>query len=78
MPIYEYVCRDCGEQFEWLSRDGEKPSCPSCGQESLTKQLSLPAAHTAGQNTPECPAKEAGACGVSDCCGNDCGMSQWG
>ncbi|MCX7428258.1 MAG: zinc ribbon domain-containing protein, partial [Planctomycetia bacterium] len=46
MPIYEYVCRDCGHQFEWLVRGEEKPSCPSCGRERLTKQLSVPAAHT--------------------------------
>jgi len=77
MPIYEYTCDHCGEGFEWLVRGGEQPSCPACGRKRLTKQLSLPAAHVAGATGPACPAKEAGACGVSDCGGNRCGLSQW-
>jgi len=76
MPIYEFVCRDCGEQFEWLTRNDEKPSCPSCGRGSLTKQLSAPAVHTAGASQPACPAREDGSCGVSDCCGNRCNLGE--
>jgi len=72
MPIYEYVCRECGHEFEWLTRDGQRPSCPSCGRRKLTKQLSVPAAHTAGPSSQECPAREAGACGVSDCRAGNC------
>jgi putative FmdB family regulatory protein len=75
MPIYEYMCRDCGERFEWLTREGEKPECPSCGQTKLTKQLSVPAAHTSGSSGPECPVRESGACGVQNCCQSDCGMA---
>ncbi|MFH1918847.1 MAG: zinc ribbon domain-containing protein [Planctomycetota bacterium] len=78
MPIYEYLCRGCGQQFEWLLRSDEKPSCPSCGRAKLTKQLSVPAAHMAGAGEPACPAKEAGSCAMSESCGNRCGMSEWG
>jgi len=77
MPIYEYLCRECGHQFEWLVRNNEKPSCPSCGRGKLTKQLSVPAAHTAATGEAPCPAREDGSCGVSDCCGNRCGLSEW-
>jgi putative FmdB family regulatory protein len=77
MPLYEYVCRKCDEQFEALVRDGEKPKCPSCGHGKLTKLLSVPAAHTAGSSEPPCPAKESGACGMSECAGNSCGFAQW-
>ena len=77
MPIYEYACDICGNRFEWLVRSGEQPACPSCGEKRLTKQLSVPAAHVVGAKTPPCPAKESGSCGVSDCCGNRCGMSEW-
>lgn len=77
MPIYEYACRDCGHQFEWLVRGDEKPSCPSCGRGKLAKQLSLPAAHMAGASQPDCPAREAGACGMSQAqCGNQCGFGE--
>jgi putative FmdB family regulatory protein len=74
MPIYEYVCRSCGQQFEWLSRSDERPVCPRCGLEELTRQLSVPAAHTAGAATPLCPAREFGACGGGPC-GGECGLS---
>jgi putative FmdB family regulatory protein len=74
MPIYEYECRDCGHQFEWLTRDGQTPSCPSCGQFHLTKQLSLPVAHVVGAKTPPCPAKQDGLCAMPNCCGRSCGL----
>ena len=60
MPIYEYVCRQCGHEFEWLTRDGEKPICPSCNRQELDKKLSLPAAHTSPTPGPACPTTRAG------------------
>ena len=31
MPIYEYVCDDCGEEFEKLMLGSSRePSCPQC------------------------------------------------
>jgi len=76
MPIYEYTCRDCGSEFEILVRADEKPACPSCGREELTKKLSVPAAHTASAQ-PACPAAESGTCGMNNCCGQRCGMNEW-
>jgi putative FmdB family regulatory protein len=45
MPIYEYVCRSCGEKTEVIQRVGEKPltSCPHCGKRTLKKAVSAPA-----------------------------------
>ena len=80
MPIYEYACQACGHEFEHLVRGSEKPACPSCGKAKLNQRFSVPAAHTAGSSQPACPAREAGACGVSDCAqqgcdlGGPCGM----
>jgi putative FmdB family regulatory protein len=75
MPIYEYVCTDCGEEFEALIRGDQQPACPSCGQKNLQKNISAPAAHSAGSTTPECPVQDS--CGADPCCGSDCGMGQW-
>ncbi len=76
MPIYEYVCRDCGRQFEYLVRGDDKPSCPSCGRSQLSRQLSVPAAHSASSSSnPACPVQES--CGATNCCGKGCAMSQW-
>lgn len=74
MPIYEYVCRECGHQFEELVRGKEKPKCPACGRGKLSQQLSVTAAHTAGSTSPPCPAKEMGACGMTGCGGGMCGL----
>jgi putative FmdB family regulatory protein len=76
MPIYEYVCGKCGEEFEHLTRADEKPTCPACGDEKkLARQMSAPSAHTKGA-APGCAAKEAGMCDVPNAggCGGCCGM----
>lgn len=41
MPIYEFSCKDCGNEFEALVRKAE-PKCPSCGKANLERKLSLP------------------------------------
>ena len=48
MPIYEYQCEDCGQEFELLVRSDTKLECPTCQSTSLEKQLSV-FATTAGQ-----------------------------
>jgi putative FmdB family regulatory protein len=40
MPVYEYICRDCGRAFErYVQRWSEAVSCPSCAG-AVEKQLS--------------------------------------
>ena len=48
MPIYEYSCKSCEEQFELLVLKGTTVACPSCASEELERLLSLPAVHSAG------------------------------
>lgn len=43
MPIYDYVCADCGRGFEELVRTGSTVSCPACGGSNLERKMSLPA-----------------------------------
>jgi putative FmdB family regulatory protein len=41
MPIYEYECRQCGEEFEHLvMASSSGPSCPSCRSDDLERKLS--------------------------------------
>jgi len=74
MPIYEFVCRRCNQQFEALVRGTEKPVCPSCGSKRLGKLISLPVAHTAGSTQPPCPARDAGACDLPNCRDGSCAL----
>lgn len=41
MPLFEYRCLACDNQFELLVRGGVTPACPACGGTSLEKLLSL-------------------------------------
>jgi len=42
MPIYEYVCRACGEMSEILQKlsEPDEKKCPLCGKLKLTRQVS--------------------------------------
>ena len=74
MPIYEYACPSCGREFEELIRGDEQPVCPSCGQSQVERQMSVPAAHTAGPANSSCPARDS--CGMAGSCGRHCGLAE--
>lgn len=78
MPIYEYTCDECSEDFEVLVRGNEQPTCPRCGSAHLAKQFSVPAAHTAhGSSLPVCPTPSSfGGCGLPQCGGGQCAMEE--
>jgi len=40
MPIYEYICEKCGNEFEMLVFKSDEPACPSCGNTKPTKKMS--------------------------------------
>jgi len=40
MPIYEYECRSCGRQFEFLMLPSTTPACPECRSQELERLLS--------------------------------------
>ena len=45
MPIYEYVCEDCGEEFEHIQRFTDNPlkKCPCEKKAPVIRKLSLSA-----------------------------------
>ena len=45
MPIYEYVCDNCGHYLEALQKLSDEPLvfCPECGDATLRKQVSAAA-----------------------------------
>ncbi len=62
MPIHEYSCRACGNEFETLVRASDVPACPKCESQALDKKLSVFAAQTKGATPAAAPAG-CGACG---------------
>ncbi len=66
MPIYEYHCPRCQNEFELLLRGQQQPACPQCGNEQLQRLPSVPAAHTRS-SLPICPPPSTGGCGLPQC-----------
>lgn len=50
MPIYEYVCRKCGNELEKLQKlsDGPLTECPECGEPTLKRKVSAAGFRLAG------------------------------
>lgn len=44
MPIYAYICKECGFEKDALQKLSDPPLtvCPSCSKESLVKKLTAP------------------------------------
>jgi len=77
MPIYEYSCKKCGNEFELLVfGEGNQAACDKCGSKSVTKKFSTFAVQngpTTGA-TPECAPScgsgySQGTCGSGMCRG---------
>ena len=47
MPLYEYRCHACGEQFEYLLRSSAPAAqCPACASTDLKQLISSSAFHS--------------------------------
>lgn len=63
MPLFEYACKTCERQFEWLTRGESTPECPSCHGTSLEKRQSTFAARSTNQPSGAMQIPTGGACG---------------
>lgn len=50
MPIYEYVCSECGHALEALQKLSDAPllTCPNCAKDGLKKKISAPGFRLSG------------------------------
>ncbi|HLQ85707.1 MAG TPA: zinc ribbon domain-containing protein [Salinisphaeraceae bacterium] len=62
MPIYEYVCRQCGEELERLQKMSDAPltDCPACGEAALRRKVSAAGFRLAGSGWYETDFKTEG------------------
>jgi putative FmdB family regulatory protein len=63
MPIFEYVCRDCHQEFEAIVSAGRPAHCPACESDDLEKQLSVFAVSTKSGGSPAPAMGGCGTCG---------------
>ncbi len=62
MPIFEYVCRECGHAFETIVTGAREPQCPACHSVALEKQLSVFAVSASGPSR-DVQMPSSGGCG---------------
>ncbi|MFI3290887.1 MAG: zinc ribbon domain-containing protein [Opitutales bacterium] len=74
MPIYDFECKDCNQNFEALvSLSKEKEVvCPNCNGKNLKKLPSLFGTKKLNDcsNIDICQPKNSSCCGGSACCCN--------
>ena len=72
MPIYEYRCSACGFQKDHLQKLSDAPftSCPECGKESYSKQLTAAGFQLKGNGWYATDFKDGGS-KASPCQGGD-------
>ncbi|OGC92518.1 MAG: hypothetical protein A2W25_07425 [candidate division Zixibacteria bacterium RBG_16_53_22] len=70
MPIFEYRCKICGNEFEVLIRSSEsKVSCPDCAAENVTKKFSTFGFISGNSTVVASGAKTCGGCASHNCGG---------
>ncbi len=85
MPIFEYICEDCGKTDELILFDNdEPPRCRFCGSASMTRLLSPHSSISGPVNNKlpgpgdttccgSAPGQASGCAGPGSCCGRNFG-----
>lgn len=79
MPLFEFLCAECGAESEVLILGSDEARCPSCGSLRMKKLLSAHSSYSGGSASRlpgpgdrsccgSSPA-EAGCAGPGSCCG---------
>ncbi|MFA7073557.1 MAG: zinc ribbon domain-containing protein [Endomicrobiaceae bacterium] len=77
MPLFEFICGNCGKQFEKIvfSINNETIECPFCKSKDVKKQFSTFSASSHHHHNGCCSSSSSGcitkktSCGCGGCCG---------
>jgi len=72
MPIYEYRCEDCGQEFESLVLGSETPECVKCSGKNVNKLMSacgFVSKGSGGQTVGSSAGSSCAGCSASSCAG---------
>lgn len=68
MPIYEYKCSKCDEEFETLVfRSDESVACPLCKGENVKRLMSACGFRSSGSFTPSSGSSDCAGCSSTNC-----------
>jgi putative FmdB family regulatory protein len=63
MPIYEYHCDQCGQDFECLILGSDKPVCNACNSKKVRKRMSAASFVSKGRGGETSRASAGSSCG---------------
>jgi putative FmdB family regulatory protein len=73
MPIYEFCCKKCNREFEYLVFGSDKPVCPSCNSKNVSKLMSACGFVSKGGGgetvRASASASSCGSCSAGSCAG---------
>ncbi|MCP4683742.1 MAG: zinc ribbon domain-containing protein [Desulfobacterales bacterium] len=74
MPIYEYHCKKCDQDFEYLVFGSSEPdACPTCNSKKVSRLMSACSFKTGGASSEPSSASSSssscGGCSASSCAG---------
>lgn len=72
MPIYEYHCEKCGQDFEYLVMGSHKPECTACSSKKVTKLMSacgFVSKGSGGQTVRSTAGSSCSGCSAGSCAG---------
>ncbi|NSW86264.1 MAG: zinc ribbon domain-containing protein [Syntrophobacteraceae bacterium] len=73
MPIFEYECCQCGEQFEKLVfKSDENVDCPKCKSRDVAKMMSVCGFKSGGDKGAASSRMGSGASSCAGCSGGSC------
>jgi len=72
MPIFEYRCDTCGQQFEYLAIGEPDPQCEACGSRQVQRMLSVCGFVSKGAGGDVSVKRSAGASACSGCSASSC------
>jgi len=78
MPLYEYLCEDCGHRFDMMRsmKDSDAVAvCKNCQSEHTRRLLSVFFASSEGRSVTHQSSEGCGGCSGGSCgsCGGSCG-----
>jgi len=72
MPIYEYHCEQCGQDFECLILGSREPECSACKSKKVTRLMSacgFVSKGTGGQTIKSAAGSSCSGCSAGSCTG---------
>ena len=72
MPIFEYKCEKCQQEFEMLVKtSSEQVNCEKCGSKKVEKLLSGFSASVKMTSAQSCSVSDCASCCPSGSCGHN-------